>query len=66
MLKFLNQVGEYAKETVQAAKYIGQGLAVTFDHMRFLPNVFGAESTLNLTSAFPAKSAFGYVRSTYL
>ncbi len=37
MLKFLNQVGEYAKETVQAAKYIGQGLAVTFDHMRRRP-----------------------------
>jgi NAD(P)H-quinone oxidoreductase subunit I len=37
MLKFLNQVGAYAKETVQAAKYIGQGLAVTFDHMRRRP-----------------------------
>jgi len=28
MLKFLNQVGEYAKESFQAAKYIGQGLAL--------------------------------------
>ncbi|MRV37724.1 NAD(P)H-quinone oxidoreductase subunit I, partial [Staphylococcus aureus] len=25
MLKFLKQVGDYAKETVQAARYIGQG-----------------------------------------
>lgn len=32
MLKFLKQVGDYAKETVQAGRYIGQGLAVTFDH----------------------------------
>lgn len=37
MFKFLNQVGDYAKETVQAAKYIGQGLSVTFDHMRRRP-----------------------------
>ena len=37
MLKFLKQVGDYAKETVQAAKYIGQGLAVTFDHMQRRP-----------------------------
>ncbi len=37
MLKFLNQVGDYAKETFQAAKYIGQGLSVTFDHMRRRP-----------------------------
>ncbi|MFM6206645.1 MAG: NAD(P)H-quinone oxidoreductase subunit I, partial [Planktothrix sp.] len=28
MLKFLNQVTEYAKETFEAAKYIGQGLSV--------------------------------------
>ena len=33
MLKFLKQVTDYTKEAVQAAKYIGQGLAVTFDHM---------------------------------
>jgi NAD(P)H-quinone oxidoreductase subunit I len=33
MLKFLKQVGDYAKETIQAAKHIGQGLSVTFDHM---------------------------------
>jgi NAD(P)H-quinone oxidoreductase subunit I len=37
MLKFLNKVGEYAKESVQAAKYIGQGLSVTFDHMSRRP-----------------------------
>ncbi|MGK7919871.1 MAG: NAD(P)H-quinone oxidoreductase subunit I [Trichodesmium sp.] len=37
MFKFLNQVSDYAKETVQAAKYIGQGLSVTFDHMRRRP-----------------------------
>ena len=37
MLKFLKQVGDYAKETAQAAKYIGQGLSVTFDHMKRRP-----------------------------
>ena len=37
MFKFLNQVSDYAKETFQAAKYIGQGLSVTFDHMRRRP-----------------------------
>jgi NAD(P)H-quinone oxidoreductase subunit I len=37
MLKFLKQVGDYAKETVQAARYIEQGMAVTFDHMRRRP-----------------------------
>ena len=37
MLKFLKQVSDYTKETVQAAKYIGQGLAVTFDHMQRRP-----------------------------
>lgn len=37
MLKFLNQVTDYAKETFQAAEYIGQGLSVTFDHMRRRP-----------------------------
>ena len=31
MLKFLKQVQDYAKESVQAAKYIGQGLSVTLD-----------------------------------
>lgn len=37
MLKFLKQIGDYAKESVQAARYIGQGLSVTFDHMRRRP-----------------------------
>ncbi len=37
MLNFLKQVGDYAKETDQATRYIGQGLAVTFDHMRRRP-----------------------------
>jgi NAD(P)H-quinone oxidoreductase subunit I len=37
MLKFLKQVGDYTKEAVQAAKYIGQGMAVTFDHMQRRP-----------------------------
>jgi NAD(P)H-quinone oxidoreductase subunit I len=33
MLKFLKQVGDYTKGAFQSAKYIGQGLSVTFDHM---------------------------------
>lgn len=37
MLKFLKQVSDYTKGTFQAAKYIGQGLAVTFDHMSRRP-----------------------------
>jgi NAD(P)H-quinone oxidoreductase subunit I len=37
MLKFLKQVSDYAKESWQAAKYIGQGLSVTFDHMSRRP-----------------------------
>ncbi len=37
MLKFLKQVGDYVKEAGQAAKYIGQGLSVTFDHMQRRP-----------------------------
>jgi NAD(P)H-quinone oxidoreductase subunit I len=37
MLKFLKQVSDYAKGTVEAAKYIGQGLSVTFDHMQRRP-----------------------------
>lgn len=37
MLKFLKQVGDYTKGAAQAAKYIGQGLSVTFDHMRRRP-----------------------------
>ena len=37
MINFLKQVSNYTKETIQAAKYIGQGLSVTFDHMRRRP-----------------------------
>jgi NAD(P)H-quinone oxidoreductase subunit I len=37
MLNFLKQVGDYAKGTAQAAKFIGQGLSVTFDHMKRRP-----------------------------
>jgi NAD(P)H-quinone oxidoreductase subunit I len=37
MMKFLKQVTDYGKEAVQAAKYIGQGMSVTFDHMRRRP-----------------------------
>jgi NAD(P)H-quinone oxidoreductase subunit I len=36
MFKFLKSVGDYAKESLEAA-HIGQGLAVTFDHMRRRP-----------------------------
>jgi NAD(P)H-quinone oxidoreductase subunit I len=37
MFKILKQVQEYAQESWQAAKYIGQGLSVTFDHMQRRP-----------------------------
>jgi NAD(P)H-quinone oxidoreductase subunit I len=37
MFKILKQVSDYAQESFQAAKYIGQGLSVTFDHMRRRP-----------------------------
>lgn len=37
MLKFLKQVADYTKEAVEAGRYIGQGLAVTFDHMQRRP-----------------------------
>jgi NAD(P)H-quinone oxidoreductase subunit I len=37
MLKFLKQVTDYTKEAVQAARFIGQGLSVTFDHMQRRP-----------------------------
>lgn len=37
MMRFLKQVGDYAKEATQAARYIGEGLSVTFDHMRRRP-----------------------------
>lgn len=37
MLKFLKQIGDYTKGAVESARYIGQGLAVTFDHMQRRP-----------------------------
>lgn len=37
MFSILKQVKEYAQESWQAAKYIGQGLSVTFDHMKRRP-----------------------------
>jgi NAD(P)H-quinone oxidoreductase subunit I len=37
MFGFLKQVGTYTQEAVSAAKYIGQGLGVTFDHLRRRP-----------------------------
>lgn len=37
MFNILKQVGDYAKSSVEAAKYIGQGLSVTFDHMQRRP-----------------------------
>ncbi|MBE9076707.1 NAD(P)H-quinone oxidoreductase subunit I [Romeria aff. gracilis LEGE 07310] len=37
MPNFFKQVADYAKETRQAAKFIGQGLSVTFDHMKRRP-----------------------------
>ncbi|WP_448571766.1 NAD(P)H-quinone oxidoreductase subunit I [Trichothermofontia sp.] len=36
-MRFLKQVGDYAKEATQAARYIGEGLSVTFDHMQRRP-----------------------------
>jgi NAD(P)H-quinone oxidoreductase subunit I len=37
MFKFLTKVAAYGRDAVQAARYIGQGLSVTFDHMRRRP-----------------------------
>ncbi|WP_036485177.1 NAD(P)H-quinone oxidoreductase subunit I [Myxosarcina sp. GI1] len=37
MFNILKQVRDYAQESWQAAKYIGQGLSVTFDHMQRRP-----------------------------
>ncbi|PMB49997.1 NAD(P)H-quinone oxidoreductase subunit I [Fischerella thermalis CCMEE 5201] len=37
MFSFLKQVGDYTQGTFQAARYIGQGLSVTFDHMHRRP-----------------------------
>lgn len=37
MFNFLKQVGSYAKHSLLAGRYIGQGLSVTFDHMQRRP-----------------------------
>lgn len=37
MFGFLKKVGDYTQEAVGAARYITQGLGVTFDHMRRRP-----------------------------
>jgi len=37
MFNFLKQITDYAKQTVKAGRYIGQGLSVTFDHMQRRP-----------------------------
>ena len=37
MFGFLKKVGDYTKEAVSAAQYLGQGLAVTFDHLKRRP-----------------------------
>jgi NAD(P)H-quinone oxidoreductase subunit I len=37
MMKFLKQVKDYSWDAAQAVKYIGQGMSVTFDHMKRRP-----------------------------
>jgi NAD(P)H-quinone oxidoreductase subunit I len=37
MLKFLKQVKDYSLDAAKAVKYIGQGMSVTFDHMKRRP-----------------------------
>jgi NAD(P)H-quinone oxidoreductase subunit I len=37
MMKFLKQVKDYSLDAAQAVKYIGQGMSVTFDHMKRRP-----------------------------
>ncbi len=38
MFKFLQHIGDYLQNSVQASQYIiGQGLSVTFDHMNRRP-----------------------------
>ena len=37
MFEFLKPLENYARETWRAARYIGQGLTVTFDHMQRRP-----------------------------
>lgn len=37
MFNFLKQVTDYVNKSIQAGQYIGQGLSVTFDHLRRRP-----------------------------
>jgi NAD(P)H-quinone oxidoreductase subunit I len=37
MMKFLKQVKDYSLDAAKAVKYIGQGMSVTFDHMKRRP-----------------------------
>jgi NAD(P)H-quinone oxidoreductase subunit I len=37
MMKFLKQVKDYSRDAALAVKYIGQGMSVTFDHMKRRP-----------------------------
>ncbi|HLO86313.1 MAG TPA: NAD(P)H-quinone oxidoreductase subunit I [Nostocaceae cyanobacterium] len=37
MFSFLKDINNYVQESVQAGRYIGQGLAITFDHMHRRP-----------------------------
>ncbi|MEO3707445.1 NAD(P)H-quinone oxidoreductase subunit I [Trichormus azollae] len=37
MFSFFKKVGNYAKQSFTAGRYIGQGLSVTFDHMQRCP-----------------------------
>ena len=37
MANFLQKVGDYTQNAIAASKYLFQGLAVTFDHMRRRP-----------------------------
>jgi NAD(P)H-quinone oxidoreductase subunit I len=37
MVKFLDKIGDYAKDVFDSAKYIGQGMGLVFDHMRRKP-----------------------------
>ncbi|HLP87607.1 MAG TPA: NAD(P)H-quinone oxidoreductase subunit I [Nostocaceae cyanobacterium] len=37
MFTFLKEIKDYIKESIQAGRYIGQGLSVTFDHLNRRP-----------------------------
>lgn len=77
MFGFLSKVGDYTRDAVGAAKYITQGLGVTFDHLsrrpvtvqypyeKLIPSErYRGASTTNLTSALLVRSVFGSAQST--